>query len=72
MKPVGLGMSWQPTSGWVRSRQGQAERREGDGECFRVLGMGVEFLARTPGCQGPGHMCECAGEREGEAGRIPG
>lgn len=51
----------------MRSRQGQAERREGDRECLGVLEMGVEFLARTPGCQGKRHMCECV---SGVRGRV--
>lgn len=54
-QPTGHGMCWQPTSGWMRWGQGQAERREGDRECPGVLGMGVEFLARTAGCQGKRH-----------------
>ena len=32
-----------------------------------MLEMGVEFLARTPGCQGKRHMCECV---SGVRGRV--
>lgn len=31
-----------------------------------MLGMGVAFMARTPGCQGKRHMYEYVGERESE------
>lgn len=31
-----------------------------------MLEMGVEFLARIPGCQGKRHMYEYVGERESE------
>lgn len=45
---------------WVgKIKAGPTERREGDRECLWVLGMGVEFLSRTPECQGNRHTCEC-------------
>lgn len=59
-------MNRESTSGWIRSRQGQAERREGDKECLGVLRMGVELLSRIPGCQGKRHLCEYVGERGSE------
>ena len=62
---MGLPVSGQATSGCVRSRQSQAQRRKGDRESLWVLGTGVEFLARTPGSRGKGTACECVGKGEG-------